>query len=314
MKTIQLGRGGPRCSALAFGCWRIAGTWNAAEVTPELEAAGRRAIHTAVDAGFTLFDNADIYAGGVAEKILGDALRESPGLRDRVLLATKAGVRRAGEPHPQSPVRYDASAEHLERACEASLRRLRVETIDLFMIHREDVLSDPAEIAGAFDRLHRAGKVRWFGLSNYRPALVAAIQQACRLPLVAHQVEISLARLAPFTDGTLDQCLAEGLTPLAWSPLAGGLLGEGAKRLLPGQTGYNVEAVRPVLAEIAAQRGVSATAVALAWLMRHPSGIVPIVGSTNPERIRDAARAADFTLDREEWYRLYVAARGTPLP
>jgi len=314
MKTIELGRSGLRCSALAYGCWRVAGTWDAREVTPDLEAAGRHAIHTAVDAGFTLFDNADIYTSGLAEKILGDALRESPGLRDRVLIATKAGVRRAGEPHPTSPVRYDASAEYLERACEASLRRLRVETVDLFMIHREDVLSDPAEMAGAFDRLHRAGKVRCFGLSNYRPSLVTAILKAARVPLVAHQVEISLARLAPFTDGTLDQCLAEGLTPLAWSPLAGGLLGEGAKRLLPGQSGYNVDGVRPVLAEIAAQRGVSPTAVALAWLMRHPSGIVPIIGSANPERIRDAARAADLTLDREEWYRLYVAARGTPLP
>lgn len=314
MKTIELGRSGLRCGALAFGCWRIAGTWDANEVTPEREAAGRRAIHTAADAGYTLFDNADIYTGGVAEKILGDALRESPGLRDRVLIATKAGVRRAGEPHPASPARYDASAEHLERSCEASLRRLRVETVDLFLIHREDVLSDPAEIAGAFDRLHRSGKARCFGLSNHRPTLVTAIQKACRVPLVAHQVEISLARLEPFTDGTLDQCLGEGLTPLAWSPLAGGLLGGGAQRLLPGQMGYNVDAVRPVLAEIAAQRGVSPAAVALAWLLRHPGGIVPVVGSANPGRIRDAARAAELTLDREEWYRLYVAARGTPLP
>lgn len=314
MRTVELGKSGLRSSALAYGCWRLAGTWSAGAVTSEIEAPGRRAIHAAHEAGFTFFDNADIYTDGVCERILGQTLRESPGMRGRVIVATKGGIRRTGDPNPNSPHRYDSSEEHLIAACEASLRRLQLETIDLYMIHREDFLGDPAEIAGAFDRLHRSGKVRCFGVSNFRPASISALLKHCRQPLVAHQMEISLARLAPFTDGSLDQCLVEGMAPLAWSPLAGGLMGDGAAKLLPAQRAYRLESLLPVLDNIAAARGVSRTAIALAWLMKHPSRIVPIVGSVNPDRIRETARAADLTLDREEWYRLFVAARGEPLP
>jgi predicted oxidoreductase len=314
MKTIGLGKSGLKSSALAYGCWRLAGTWSASEVTPEIEAAGRRAIHAAYDVGFTFFDNADIYTNGVCERILGQALKEVPGMREHVIVATKGGIRRPGDPNPDSPHRYDSSAEHIVRACEASLQRLGVEAVDLYLLHREDFLCDPGEVAAAFDQLHYSGKVRCFGVSNFRPAFVAALLKVCRQPIITHQMEISLARLAPFTDGSLDQCLAEGMTPLAWSPLAGGLMGDGATKLLPAQKAYRLEAVLPVLDEIAAAHGVSRTTIALAWLMKHPSGIVPIVGSANPERIREAARAADIKLDREEWYRLFVAARGEPLP
>lgn len=314
MKTIALGGSGLKSSALAYGCWRLAGTWNPAEVTADIEAAGRRAIFAAYEAGYTFFDNADIYTNGVCERILGQALREVSGMREQVIVATKGGIRRPGDPQPASPHRYDSSAEYLVTACEASLRRLAVETIDLYMIHREDFLGDPAEIAETFDRLHQAGKVRWFGVSNFRPTFVAALLKCCRQPLVAHQLEISLARLSPFTDGALDQCLAERMTPLAWSPLAGGLIGDGATKLLPAQKTYKLDTLLPVLDEIAAARGVSRTVIALAWLMRHPSGIMPIVGSVNPGRIREAAQAADLELSREEWYQLFVAARGEPLP
>jgi predicted oxidoreductase len=314
MRTIELGKSGLKSSALAYGCWRLAGTWSPAEVTPDIEAAGRAAIHAAYEAGFTFFDNADIYTGGVCERILGQALKEAPGMRDRVIVATKGGICRPGEPSPNSPHRYDSSREHLVAACEASLRRLGLETIDLYMIHREDFLGDPEEVAEVFDTLHQSGKVRCFGVSNFRPTFVAALLKYCRQPVVAHQLEISLARLAPFTDGSLDQCLAEHMTPLAWSPLAGGLMGDGATKLLPTQRAYKTDTLLPVLDEIAAARGVSRTVIALAWLMKHPSGIVPIVGSAKPERIAEAAKAGELELNREEWYRLFVAARGEPLP
>lgn len=314
MRSIELGRSGLKSSVLAYGCWRLAGTWSPAEVTPDIEAAGRRAIHAAYEAGFTFFDNADIYTGGVCERILGQALKEMPGMRERVIVATKGGIRRAGDPQPNSPHRYDSSREHLIAACEASLRRLGVETIDLYMIHREDALGDPEEIAEVFDTLHRSGKVRCFGVSNFRPTFVTALLKYCRQPVIAHQMEISLARLAPFADGSLDQCLAEQMTPLAWSPLAGGLMGHGATKLLPAQREYKTDVLLPVLDEIAAAHGVSRTAIALAWLMKHPSGIIPIVGSAKPERIVEAAQAGELELGREEWYRLFVAARGEPLP
>ncbi len=314
MRTVELGASGLKCGALAYGCWRIARTWNPTEVTADIEAAGRRAIHTAYDAGYTLFDNADIYTGGVCERILGQALRELPAMRERVVIATKGGIRRPGEPNPGSPHRYDSSAEYLMAACEASLQRLQLDCVDLYMIHREDFLGDPEEIASAFDRLHESGKARFFGLSNFRPGFIAALLKVCRQPIVTHQLEISLARLAPFTDGSLDQCMAERMTPLAWSPLAGGLMGDGAAKLLPAQRAYKLETLLPVLDEIASARGVSRTVIALAWLMRHPSGIMPIIGTANPDRIRETAKAADIQLDREEWYRLFVAARGEPLP
>jgi predicted oxidoreductase len=184
----------------------------------------------------------------------------------------------------------------------------------LFLLHRADWLVDPAAVAGAFAKLKQSGKARFFGVSNFRPTLVSALQAACPMPLVAHQVEISLGQLAAFDDGTLDQCLAAKMTPMAWSPLGGGQFADGAKRLLKYQEGYRTEGVLPLLDEYAKQRGVTRSAVALAWLLKHPSGIMPIVGSTNPQRIREAARAAEISLSREEWYRLFTAARGEPLP
>jgi predicted oxidoreductase len=314
MQTISLGVSLLTSSRLAYGCWRVAGTWNPAEVTPAGRAVGRRAIIAAYEAGYTLFDNADIYCRGEAERILGETLREVSGMRDRVVIVTKGGIRPAGDPQPDSPPRYDFSASHLINACEQSLQRLGLEMIDLYLLHRPDLLANPEEVAQAFSGLKAAGKVRYFGVSNFRPLLLTALQAACPMPLVVHQVEISLAKLDAFTDGTLDQCLIERITPMAWSPLAGGLIGDGASRLLPSQKTYRPECFLPELDAVARARGVSRTEAALAWLLKHPAQIQPVIGSTNPDRIRQAAKAADLELTREEWYRLLIAARGEPLP
>jgi len=314
MQTIPLGVSSLKSSRLAYGCWRLAGSWNPAEVTPASRAAGHRAVVAAYEAGYTLFDNADIYCRGEAECILGEAMKEIPGMRDRVVIATKGGIRAAGDPQPDSPGRYDFSAQQLTHACEQSLKRLGIETIDVYMLHRPDWLADPEEIAQAFSQLKEAGKVRYFGVSNFRPTLLTALQVMCPMPLVVHQVEISLARLDAFTDGTLDQCLIERITPMAWSPLAGGLIGGGSKRLLPPQENYRAEKFLPAVDDIAQARGISRAAVALAWLLRHPSKIQPIVGSINPVRIREATKALELDLTREEWYRLLIAARGEPMP
>ena len=314
MQTIALGTSPLQSSRLAYGCWRVAGTWNPAQVTPAGRAAGRRAIIAACEAGYTLFDNADIYCGGEAERIFGEALKEVSGLRERILIATKGGIRVGGDPGPEAPPRYDFCARHIVRACEASLERMGIETIDLYLLHRPDYLADPEEVARAFSELKAAGKVRYFGVSNFRPSLVTALQVACPMPLVAHQVEISLAKLDAFTDGTLDQCLIERLTPMAWSPLAGGLLGNGAGGLLPSQKAYRPERFLPVVDGVARERGATRISVALAWLLKHPGKILPIIGSVRPERIREAAQAVELELTREEWYRLLIAARGEPLP
>jgi predicted oxidoreductase len=314
MRTMELGVSSLVCSRIAYGCWRVGGTWEPTEVTSESREAGQRAILAAYEAGFTLFDNADIYCGGEAERIFGKVLKSASGMRERILVATKCGIRPAGTPQPNSPQRYDFSAGHISYSCERSLKRLGIETIDLYMLHRPDYLADPEEIAKAFSQLKAAGKVRYFGISNFRPSLVTALQVACPMPLVAHQVEISLAKLDAFTDGTLDQCLIEKITPQAWSPLAAGLIGGGASRLLPSQRSYQPEQFLPALDALAKTRGASRTALAIAWLLKHPARIQPIIGSTNPDRIREVAKAADLELNREEWYRLLLAARGEPLP
>jgi predicted oxidoreductase len=177
---------------------------------------------------------------------------------------------------------------------------------------------DVDEIALAFTSLYKSGKVREFGVSNFRPSQVSllqrAMQQKMEKNLVTQQVEISLAQLAALEDSTLDQCQAMNLTPLAWSPLAGGLLADGATDILPGQKGYKPAAIIKALDALAKERGTSRTTIAIAWLLKHPTKIIPIIGSTNPDRIRAAAAGAEIELTREEWYRLLVAARGQPLP
>ena len=314
MKVVPLGNSSISGSRLAYGCWRIAGTWTPAEVTPEARANGRKAVLAAYEAGYTLFDQADIYCDGETEKIFGQVLREVSGMRERIVLATKCGIRKPGDPKPNSPYRYDFSAEHILHSCEQSLQRLGIDCIDIYQLHRPDYLMDPDEVARAFAQLKQQGKVREFGVSNFRPSQVTALQKACPMRLLVNQVEISLANPSCLEDGTLDQCLAEKITPMAWSPLAGGKLGDGARKVLPAQEAYQTEAIGTALDEMARDHSTSRTVIALAWLLKHPARIVPIVGSANPEKIRDAARADTVELSRDEWYRLFRAALGRPLP
>ena len=314
MKSISLGTSKLAGSRLAYGCWRIADRSDPKQAERDTKAQGRAAVIAAYEAGYTLFDHADIYGDGVPETIFGEVLKEVSGMREKILIATKCGIRKPGDPNPDSPYRYDFSGDYIMQSCDASLKRLGVETIDIYQLHRPDFLMDPHEVAGAFCVLKDAGKVREFGVSNFKPSQVAALQKACPLPLIINQVEISLANLNCFSDGTLDQCLTEHITPMAWSPLAAGLLADGAKSLLPAQKNYRPQKIVEALDEVAKSHEVSRQVVALAWLLKHPSKIVPIIGSTIPARIREATTALDLKMTREEWYRLFVAARGEPLP
>jgi predicted oxidoreductase len=313
MKTQLIGRSPLVATRLAFGCWRLVRTWNPKEVTPEREAEGRRAVIAAFEAGYTLFDNADIYCAGVCESVLGQALGEVRGMRDRVIVATKCGIRVGGDPNPGSPGRYDFSFEHIVRSCEQSLNRLGIERIDLYQLHRPDWLMDPATVAEAFDRLRAAGKVREFGVSNFSPSQLSALQRACPMPLAVNQVEIHLGRLDAFADGTLDQCLAETVTPMAWSPLGGGTLFE-KPHAEPGTPKCRVPGLPQAIEQVAKEVGQSPAVVALAWLLKHPAKIMPIVGSMDLGRITELTRADGVDLTREQWYRLLIAARGEPMP
>lgn len=309
MDQIPLGSSPITSSRLSYGCWRIATT---GDTKTDLLTA-RNAIVTAIEAGITLFDLADIYCHGRAESAFGQFMHEHPELRKKIRIATKCGIRFADE-STGAPYRYDSSGDYIIRACEGSLRRLGVERIDVYQIHRPDWLMEIDEVVKAFQKLEKQGKVREFGVSNFLPAQIEmlgkAMQKDAELPIVVHQFECSLLHLEPFTDGTIDQCMALNITPLAWSPLGGGFLADGPVHVLPSQSAYSPKAVIEVLDEIAAARGCSRSAVALAWLLRHPAKIVPIIGTTNPERIKAAAAAAEIELTREEWYRLLGAAKG----
>lgn len=307
MRIMSIGESQLQASVLGYGCWRIAGDGPSAQVNSQIYEKARSAIITAYEAGYSLFDLADIYGGGVAEEIFGRVLKEVSGMRDRIVIVTKAGICMAGVPNPKAPYRYDFSRDHLIEACEGSLKRMGIETIDIFLLHRPDFLCDPEEVASAFSTLHEQGKVKEFGVSNFRPSQVEMLQKYCSFPLRINQIECSVLHLDPFFDGSLDQCISLNITPQAWSPLGGG-------ELFSPKANQHIQHLRSVLERIGAEHGVSAGVIALAWLLRHPAKIQPIVGSTNPDRIKEYAKAAGIMLSREEWYMIMEAAYGKRLP
>ncbi|MCX6969633.1 MAG: aldo/keto reductase [Verrucomicrobia bacterium] len=314
MKTQRLGTSRIEISRLAYGCMRISGSWDRTTVDDAVIQRGIEALEAAVDAGYTFFDHADIYGDTACESIYGHALQKHPDWRDRLVVATKCGIRFEDEPNPGQPHRYDFSYEHILTSVEESLQRLRLQTIDLLMLHRPDFLADPAEIAQAFAELRADGKVREFGVSNFRPSLFSAVQSALPFALQVNQVEIHPLRVDCFTDGTLDQCLERGVTPMAWSPLAQGRVGAGQDPKTDAPNREHHLAILAALDQAAAQFGCDRTVIALAWLLRHPAGIVPVVGSAKPENIRNAALATNIEMDRDTWYRILLAARGVKLP
>ena len=313
MQQIQLKSSDLKSSRLAYGCWRIIAPGKAVEVTPEREQDARKSILAAFDAGFTLFDHADIYSDGLGEWVFGRVLKANPALRDKILIASKCGIRKAGDPNPNAPYRYDFSASHILQSCEASLKRLQTDRIDIFQLHRPDYLINPEEVAQAFSKLKQQGKVREFGLSNAGPAYFYLVQKACPFRLMVNQIEISLMKLDFFKNGTMEHCMLEKITPIAWSPLAAGRL------CFPGAIDLNEAGhakriqLREAIDLVARERNASRGMVALAWLLKHPSGIIPIIGSTDPNNIRDLARADQLELSREEWYTLMEAAVGERL-
>ena len=314
MKTVTLGESGLECSRLAYGCWRVTGVIHHPPIDEEHEKKSHESIKAAFDAGYTLFDLSDVDSDGLVEEVFGRTLKEVSGMRDRIVIATKCGIREKGDPDKDAPHRYDLSKEHITRSCEASLKRMGVDCIDLYQLHRPDYLMEQDEIAAAFESLKQAGKVRKFGVSNFSVDQLDHLQSACTMKLHSNQVEISLIHYDAIEDGSLDYYQRHNITPLAWSPLAQGKLGSEYPVSLRNPNHSQEQTIRDALHLVAKEEECSPTVVALAWLLRHPAGIVPIIGSTNPEHIRDAARAVDLDLSREEWYRLMTAAVGQPLP
>ena len=314
MKTQLIGRSSLVSTRLNYGNMRVAGGWDPAKVTPENESAGRAAIHTAYEVGITHFDTADIYCRGVCEKILGDTLREVRGMRERIIVTTKVGIRFPDEPNPGAPHRYDFSAEHILASCDRSLKRIGIDTIDLYLLHRPDMLMDPHEIAPAFDKLRAAGKVREFGVSNFKPSLMSMLQKHLNVTIVCNQVKVNPAHMDPMYDGTFDWCIENNVTPQAWSPMAAGLMGAGAEPKPDNPRREGLMSLVSIMDEIAKARETTRDVIALAWLLKHPAKIMPVIGTSKPDRIRAQAKADEIELTRDEWYKIFVAARMKKLP
>ncbi len=312
MKTQLLGQSDLEVTSLAYGCMRISGTWNPAEFTPAHEEAGRKALHAAYEAGYTFFDHADIYGRTLCESIHGRLLAESPELKAKTIIATKCGIHFPGSPNPDSPHRYDFSKQHIIDSAEKSRDRLQVDTIDLYQLHRPDILMNPTEISKAFQILSDRKIVKYFGVSNFRPSMVDLLNANLEDLLLVNQIEISLSHLQPFEDGQLDSCMIHDLTPLAWSPVGGGWIA--ADLLEPENYTESNAKLHALIGDLSKKHETSRQNICFAFLLKHPSRIIPIIGTTNPERIKDSVHSLTFELDREDWYRLYVTARGEPLP
>ena len=290
-----LGTSGIPISSIAWGMWRFAG---------DDVAAARARVEAALDAGVSLFDTADIYGPdngepfGAAEALLGRVLSEAPQLRDRMVLATKGGIR-IGVP-------YDSGADYLAQTIDGSLTRMGVERVELYQIHRPDLLTHPQEVARALEDAVKAGKIAAVGVSNFTASQAAALAHHLSVPLVSHQPEFSTLATAPLFDGVLDQAMTHDMAVLAWSPLGGGRLASPADD--------RSRAVVTLLDAKANESGVDRSAAAYSWIMAHPARPIPIVGTQNPARIAKIAEAYKPQWTRADWYRVLEASMGEKLP
>lgn len=310
---------------LIYGCMGLGGSWSDEPHGTDHVDEAAAAIEAALDAGITLFDHADIYRKGKSEAVFGEVLAATPGLRDRIRLQTKCGIR-LGE--KGIPGHYDLSRDAILERVGGSLARLRTDFVDVLLLHRPDPLTDLAEVTDAVGQLMAEGKVRALGVSNMSGAQIQALQDRLEVPIVANQLEMSLLKRAwlesqvlvnhaesldySFPHGTLEYCARNGVTLQAYGSLARGLYTGAA----PEDPTTAETAAATLVAELAGKYGTSGEAVLLGWLMKHPAKIAPVIGTVNPARIRacaDAGRIA-AALTRTEWYGLWIAARGSSLP
>ena len=288
--------GGFALSRIALGMWRITeDDTSPARVQAKLEAC--------LETGITTVDQADVYGGYRAEAVLGAALADAPGLRDRIEIVTKCGIVLPGDATGARVKHYDTSAAHIRRSVETSLRNMCTDRIDLLLIHRPDPFMDACETAQALDALVASGKVRAVGVSNFRPHDWELLERSLTAPLATNQFELSLLTPDAFTNGDLAFLQARGIPPMAWSPLGGGAL------FAPGQT-----PLTQALDRLAAEHGTDRAGIALAWLLAHPARILPVLGTNDPARLRAAGRAAAVDMDRQTWFELLQAARGHEVP
>jgi predicted oxidoreductase len=305
MRTIRLGTSRLEVPEVAVGCMRMSSLD---------KAQAERFVQTALEAGANFFDHADVYGGGKCEEIFSDAVHMTASTREQLILQTKCGIRSGS---------FDFSKDHILTAVEGSLKRLKTDYLDVLLLHRPDALVEPEEVAEAFSQLENSGKVRHFGVSNQKPMQIELLKKYVTQPLVANQLQLSITNATMISNGinvnmgneaavdrdgsVLDYCRLKEITVQPWSPFQFGFF-EGA---FLGNDQFPT--LNQKIDQIAQVHGVSATTIAIAWLLRHPARMQPIIGTMNLTRLKDSCRASGVDLSREEWYEIYRAA-GNVLP
>lgn len=306
MRTMKLGVSDLQVPVVAVGCMRLSGL-------DKQEA--ERFVQTALDIGANFFDHADIYGDGACEEIFADAIHMNSSVREKIILQSKCGIRKG--------VAFDFSKEHILKSVDGILKRLRTDYLDVLLLHRPDALVEPEEVAEAFDELQQSGKVRHFGVSNQNPMQIQLLQKFVKQPIVANQLQLSIAHATMISQGlhvnmlddsavnrdgsVLDFCRLNDITIQPWSPFQFGFF----QGVFLDNDAY--PKLKEKINEIAAKYGVANTAIPIAWILRHPASMQPVVGTMNVERLKNCVKAADICLTREEWYEIYMAA-GNALP
>lgn len=305
MKFLKVPHSDMNASEISLGCMRISGMTHSEIAT---------LCHTALDEGINFFDHADIYGGGQSEAKFAEALDMNPRLREKMLLQTKCGIRQGS---------FDFSKEHILAAVDGSLKRLRTDYVDVLLLHRPDTLVEPEEVAEAFDQLETSGKVKYFGVSNQNPMQIELLKKFVKQKLLFNQLQFSVTNTGMIDAGLnvnmeidhsivrdgsiLDYCRLHDITIQAWSPFQYGFF-EGVFLDNPKFPKLN-----ETINRIASTYGVTNTAIAIAWILRHPARMQPIIGTTNPQRVKDSCQASNVALTRQEWYEIYLSA-GNKLP
>lgn len=305
MKNIKLGSSDLSLPEIAIGCMRIA------ELS---EKEANHFLNTALELNANFYDHADIYGGGESEILFSKALNISSNNRDKVIIQTKCGIRKG---------MYDSSKEHILDSVFLSLKRLNTDYLDILLLHRPDALADMEDIADAFNLLKDTGKVKYFGVSNYNPYQIELLKKSCSQPILVNQLQLSITNATMISQGInvnmendsaidrdggiLDYCRLKDITIQAWSPLQYGFF----KGVFIDCDKYPL--LNAELAKLAEKYSVNKSAIALAWILRHPGKIQPITGTTKSVRLKEMLKASDIKLERSEWYSLYTAA-GNKLP
>lgn len=323
MKPLPINKYLPGASKVIYGCMGLGGEWGVGSLTPQAAEQAHKVVDAALDAGINFFDHADIYRQGKAESAFGKVLGDRKALRESIFIQSKCGIRFEDA---LGPKRYDFSSSWINRSITESLQRLNTDYVDVYLLHRPDPLMQPEELAEVFQKLLARGAVRFFGVSNMHQHHIDFLQSEMDLPLIVNQVEMSLTALdwleegvfvgnslgsrTNFGPGTVEYCRKKGIQIQSWGSLSNGKL-----------SGRDISSESPALqktaelvGDLAIEHNTTAEAIILAWLLRHPANIQPIIGTTNLSRIRACAQATDLVLTREQWYALYISARGHALP